>query len=376
MSLDDQLAQASAQRRQRLLRIVGLLVGLVVVALVLYWISAQFAARGDSLVENLAEPPLSVESIHKPGEVAVPEPEPEPESEPVPEPMVDPAQQDKIAALLETARVGGVENNLEKQQQAYQQLVALEPRPEWQQQLNELNQAIQARDFATVVQRAVNALEQQDYQQAQQLLEQAARIDSTRAELAVLQARAQEGIKAQQQQQALQQLAVFIAADEWPTVQLLVKKEVQAHPENREIQQIAQRAQAVTQANARLDEYLNRPDRLSDPRILTNAISAIAASQDALPHSAKLAAKIERLETLIEAENQPLPVLIKSDNRTYIRVLQVGQVGNVTERTIHLKPGTYQIEGRREGYQTVLQTIVVSKSALPVVVQIQCTTRI
>jgi len=92
--------------------------------------------------------------------------------------------------------------------------------------------------------------------------------------------------------------------------------------------------------------------------------------------SAKLGEKINQVEQLIEKENQPIDVTIRSDNRTYIKVLGVGVVGKVREKTIQLKPGKYQLEGRRDGYRSIIVDVVVEKSGTPIVINVQCNERV
>jgi hypothetical protein len=79
---------------------------------------------------------------------------------------------------------------------------------------------------------------------------------------------------------------------------------------------------------------------------------------------------------VIDNINQPRSVTITSDNDTYIKVLGVGLVGEVKTKTIQLKPGTYRIEGSREGYRSTIQEIVVSPSDTNLSVHVVCTEKV
>ena len=78
----------------------------------------------------------------------------------------------------------------------------------------------------------------------------------------------------------------------------------------------------------------------------------------------------------LQVQAQTVPVLVKSDGRTYIRVLGVGNVGEVKEKTINLAPGTYQFEASCKGYRTEIITVEISPATTAPDVQLQCKTRI
>ncbi|NVK54939.1 MAG: hypothetical protein HWE26_04940 [Alteromonadaceae bacterium] len=278
--------------------------------------------------------------------------------------------------LENLARVGEVENNLYKARNAYRELVAIDPTPARQTKLNQLDTKIRELEFGKVIKEAVAALDAGDYNRATNKLNQADNIISGKSEVVTLRDRISEATKAQSAAMVESQIKIFAQADEWSTVALMAGKAIKAHPDNPVIQGALDSAEAIAQANALVEPYISRPERLSDDRIRANAREALASIESLSQLSPKLAARIQQVEALIEAENQPVPVIVKSDNRTFIRVLRVGQVGEVSEKTIHLKPGTYQFEGRREGYESVIQTVVVSKNSTPNVVALKCTTKV
>ena len=60
------------------------------------------------------------------------------------------------------------------------------------------------------------------------------------------------------------------------------------------------------------------------------------------------------MRELIARINQPVPVTVISDNKTYVSVRSVGKVGAVFQKIIELKPGRYTFEGTRRGFKSVL----------------------
>lgn len=283
----------------------------------------------------------------------------------------------EVADLYEQARVGGVEGNIEKQRAAYQQILKLDPQQqEAKAALAKVEQQIKQQRFARALATAVDAIDNKDFERAQEALAKASAIDNNRPELATLQAQIDAELKSQGVKALEKRIQVFAGADEWPTVLMLAEKGLAEYPDSQVVQQAKQSAGEILAASKALDVYLERPGRLADNNIRQNAVNAVSEYSGLTQLSAKLGEKINQVEQLIEQENQPIDVTIRSDNRTYIKVLGVGMVGEVREKTIQLKPGKYQLEGRREGYRSVIVDVVVEKSGTPIVVNVQCNERV
>ncbi|MCK7459561.1 tetratricopeptide repeat protein [Idiomarina aminovorans] len=283
----------------------------------------------------------------------------------------------EVADLYEQARVGGVEANIEKQRAAYQQILKLDPQqPEAKNALTRVEQQIKQQRFARALASAVDAIDDKDFGRAQEALAKASAIDNNRSELATLQAQIDAELKSQGVKALEKRIQVFAGADEWQTVLMLAEKGLVDHPDSQIVQQAKQSAVKILAAGKALDVYIERPGRLTDNNIRQNAVNAVSEYSGLTQLSAKLGEKIDRVEQLIEQENQPIDVTIRSDNRTYIKVLGVGVVGEVREKTIQLKPGNYQFEGRREGYRSVIVNVVVAKSGTPIVINVQCNERV
>lgn len=281
----------------------------------------------------------------------------------------------QVQELWQQVRVAQLENNVSKQKTLLESIRRLDPAEQQaQQRLAALNQQAQQQSFADVVAQAVAALDQADYATARQAIARARSIDSNRPELVSLQRRLDSAEKAGAAAQAEQQIQVFIEVDEWPTVKMLAENGLKLNADNPVLQQALQNANQIIQAGQRLQTFLASPQRLSDANIRQRANEAIAAAQPLITQSDKLAQQLNQLQSLLQAQVQPVPVLVKSDGRTNIRVLGVGNVGEVKEKTINLLPGTYQFEGSCKGYRTEIISVEVSP-AMPAV-QLQCKTRI
>ena len=279
----------------------------------------------------------------------------------------------QVQALYETARIGKTENNLQKQYQALSRLVTLDPEQETaQKQLVAIEQAIASADFSKTISQALSAVEAKQYDAARQLLKQASALKPQSPEILTLQTRIEQEQQAQGQAGLEAQVKVFAQADEWRTVKMLADKGLNTYPASQVLQLAAKNAAKLIAAETTLNDYLKRPERLSDSRIHDNARLAIESTKALAPLSATLQATISQLQHALADYSSPLPVTVYSDGKTLIKVLGVGVVGKVDEKTISLKPGNYRFEASREGYRSKIVSITVSQNALPVSVRLVC----
>jgi hypothetical protein len=283
----------------------------------------------------------------------------------------------EVNALYEEARIGKVENNLNKQKAAFKKIIDLDPlQQEARQSLARVNKQLTDIAFSTSLTKAVNAIDVGDFSAAQSALSKAASLKKNSPELATLQARIDSEKSLLGASSAEQQVMVFVSSDEWPTVKMLAQGALKKYPSNVNIQRVLDSANQVQSANNKLDGYINRPERLSDSNIRQRATEAISQYSSLTELSSKLTTKIAKLETLITNENTPIDVTIQSDNDTYIKVIGVRNVGKTSSKTIQLKPGRYQIQGSRKGFRSKIINLVVEKSASPLLVRIECTERV
>ncbi|MEQ1801998.1 MAG: serine/threonine-protein kinase [Gammaproteobacteria bacterium] len=107
----------------------------------------------------------------------------------------------------------------------------------------------------------------------------------------------------------------------------------------------------------RLEKQLANGDQFNDD---TAVAAARAVLRDAAAVSAPgpvLAAQVSRLNELIAAAAQPVPVQFESDNLTNVVIYKVGPLGAFTSRTVELRPGSYVVVGTRDGYRDVRRNV-------------------
>ena len=283
----------------------------------------------------------------------------------------------EVQGAYEQARVGRVENNIQKQRDAYAEIVALDPfREDAKQALDAIERQIRENRFNTLLASANKAIEARDFTTATQRINEAKSLKSSSSELDIISKKLASLIAGSEQQKIESQVLLFANADEWKTVQMLASKGLTSFSASPTLLQAKQDADGILNASKRLEAYQQRPERLSDNNVRNLAQQDIEQARDYANKSAKLLTQITALEGIVDKINQPRPVTITSDNDTYIKVLGVGVVGEIKRKTIQLKPGTYRVEGSREGYRSTIKEIVVSPSDNNPSVHIVCTEKV
>ncbi|KKO48142.1 hypothetical protein VT06_12920 [Arsukibacterium sp. MJ3] len=284
-----------------------------------------------------------------------------------------------VLVLWGKIKVAELENNLSKQKTLLQQILQLDNAD--QAAVNHLaviDKSQRQQAFSQALADAIAALEGDNYLTARDALNRARSIDSKRPELKSVQQKLDAAEQSASLDKVNQQVEIFSTADEWPTVKLLASKALATAPDNTRLQQRLRQAEQVISAKERLSSFIQQSERLTDPNIQRLARAAIADVEPLNSLSPKLAAQQDQLKQLLQIQQQEIAITLLSDNRTEIRVLGVGNVGKVREKTIQLPPGSYQFEGVCEGYRTEIINVEVSadtSSAAPQV-QLQCKVRI
>ena len=142
----------------------------------------------------------------------------------------------------------------------------------------------------------------------------------------------------------------------------------------------AKQGKAHSIARAELTEalalHIKRPDRLSDERVLQNAMNLHANASSLVDQGPRLRQQIVKLGGLITMAQTPVRVRLESDNETNVVVYKVGRLGRFTAHDLALRPGTYTVVGTRDGYRDVRHKLTVIAGQTPGPVLIRCEEKI
>jgi tetratricopeptide (TPR) repeat protein len=138
----------------------------------------------------------------------------------------------------------------------------------------------------------------------------------------------------------------------------------------------AQQGRARSLPRAVLDEtlagYLQRPERLSAEAVAREAESILERAREAAPAGPRLQQQTAALERLVQEARTPVDVRLVSDGLTDVSVLRVGTLGTFRDKKVALRPGSYVVLGKRQGYRDSRQTLVVTPSRVPPPLEVRC----
>ena len=114
-----------------------------------------------------------------------------------------------------------------------------------------------------------------------------------------------------------------------------------------------QSARDMVELHRRLDQYIEKPDRLSVPSVMQDATRLVVDITIRSQVGPRLAAQRDELSRLLKRAATPLTVPLLSDNVTEVSIHRVGRLGNFMRKEVKLRPGTYVAVGVRPGYRDV-----------------------
>jgi serine/threonine protein kinase/tetratricopeptide (TPR) repeat protein len=138
----------------------------------------------------------------------------------------------------------------------------------------------------------------------------------------------------------------------------------------------AQRGKARDEARVELSEALQRiidhPERLAVPSVRDEAVALLQQAREVTPSGPALQAQTEHLAQLLPQLDRPVLLNLISDNATQVTIPSIGVFGTFGRREIRLKPGTYSVIGRRDGYRAVHQEFTVEPGQQSVTITVSC----
>lgn len=271
---------------------------------------------------------------------------------------------EEILNARQAYRIAQVENNLPRQIALLETLVSLDPSlTDEQNELNKLKRERVAQQHASLVRQGNTALDNNQVGKARNLLSQARALRPNDPATASLASRINSQSDQSTLQQRLNEVETLAQQQRWQAVLQKSSQYSSKHPGQERFSELQMQATQIVQAQQRVQQFLSRPERISDEGIRNAAVTTLQQSLSLSAMSTELASQLGKLASAIDKYSTALPVTINSDNESYILVLGIGHVGVVTQKQIELKPGDYTLEARREGYKTKRLQISVSANS-------------
>ncbi len=266
----------------------------------------------------------------------------------------------QVREEVTTARTSG---DLNEEMAALQNLIDLDPEDQSASiRINEIKQIQEDRLFNQAIAAGHVAIGQGDLTAANSYLASAIKIRPSDTESINLQVRVNSLARNLDIERYLKMAITETKNDNWKAALSNYKKVLKLDANHAEAGTGKEFAENLIATQDRLDDYLERPERLASSNIAKLAQSALNESKLLTAFSKRLSESSTGLETAIQEWQTPIPVRVISDGETEIGVRGVGKVGKTTERIISLRPGHYVFEGIRSGYRSILVDLVVEKN--------------
>jgi tetratricopeptide (TPR) repeat protein len=134
------------------------------------------------------------------------------------------------------------------------------------------------------------------------------------------------------------------------------------------------RARATSRADLsiRLQQLIDRPDRLSSPGVREDARALLETARAQSPQGPVIRSQIARLEVLLPSFDKPVRLSLVSDNSTQVAISSIGAFGTFSRRDIELRPGKYTVVGTRNGFRDVRREITVAPGQDAQTIRVTC----
>ena len=165
----------------------------------------------------------------------------------------------------------------------------------------------------------------------------------------------------------LSQAADLASKEQWSKAVEVLEAALTIDPSLLEASDDLDQARPLAELFAKLDTIVEKPARLVDPVVLSEAQLSLSEAEAALAANAQtspvLKDKFAAVRSAVATASTPLPVVITSDGLTEITIKRVARLGTVSSRTVSLRPGQYQFLGSRDGYRDVLVTVSINATS-------------
>jgi serine/threonine protein kinase len=157
-----------------------------------------------------------------------------------------------------------------------------------------------------------------------------------------------------------QRAAGLEAQERWDEAEQAYADVLSADPTLAFAQEGRARAGSRAELAGRLQQLIERPDRLASPGVRDEARSLLETAQAQSPSGPVLRSQIARLQILLPGFDKPVRLSLVSDNSTRIEISSIGSFGAFSRRDIELRPGKYIVVGTRTGFRDVRREITVA----------------
>ena len=222
-----------------------------------------------------------------------------------------------------------------------------------QRRLNELQVALTQQRFTGAMTAGYAALAQAEFERAKDQFEAAARLQPGAPEPSAALAELEQA-RTQARLLSIREQAERAAQEErWQDAIALFNEALAIDALILYANEGIARAQPRADLDKRLDAIVTEKNRLIDRRVLRLAQETLDEAQKVPSPGTRLQRQIVTATATIDYATTPVTVEMNSDGLTDITVLRVQRLGLVQQQILTLRPGTYTAVGMRNGFRDV-----------------------
>ena len=219
---------------------------------------------------------------------------------------------------------------------------------------------------------AVAALNRRDFEVARAGFERARAIEPDAPGVADGLEAVKEGERVQAIAEHREKAMAFETQEAWRSAEQQYQAVLDMDDTIRFAQEGKARAAVRAELSETLEFHIGHPERLSEDKVLEEASAILDDASAVLNAGPKIEAQIARLTDLVAEFSTPVQVRLLSDGKTEVVVYKIGPIGKFATHALVLRPGTYTVVGRRQGYRDVRYRLVVHADTPPEPLDIRC----
>jgi serine/threonine protein kinase len=259
----------------------------------------------------------------------------------------------------------------------YQEALRLDPESkEAQQALARVKRRISDEEFQQLMSEGLAALHANDYSLAREKLLKARSFRPAAQEVKDALAQVDQSIRLASIETYRQKATDAEQAENWEQALDACLQALKIDPNVQFASRGKQRALDHIRIDKRINFFLQQPAALESDHQLENAIQLIAEIENIDPKGPRLKDQLAKLSRMVDAAQTPIEIILESDGLTEVAVYKVGKLGRFTNRVLSLRPGTYTVVGTRDGYQDVRRQLTIKAGQDPARIAIQCEVKI
>lgn len=230
-------------------------------------------------------------------------------------------------------------------------------------------------ELASAIASAEAAVGQRDWAKAISEYERALKVDPKKEEIKKALKQTRETAHLEAVKNALAKAYDHENKYEWELARSEYNATLQLDPNHTEAKDGYARTGRMIRTLLQYDKLIDAAEQRAQKAEFQAGIRSFNEAMAIKPAYLALTERVEQLRATLMSQSQPVDVTFRSDGDTWVSISNFRMLGKISQETVKMLPGDYEIVGRRKGYQDVLLLLQVRGGTNPPNVSVSCTLR-